>query len=103
MRARTAPGDEAAWTFLTNHAHVLLCVARDPEARIRDLATQVGITERAVQRILVDLEQAGYLTHERTGRRNVYRVRGHLPLRHPVERHRKIAALLALVLGDTGG
>lgn len=89
-----------SWTFLTNHAHVLLCVARDPQARIRDLAEQVGITERAVQRILAELEEGGYLSHEREGRRNTYRVRSNMPFRHPVERHRKIAHLLSIVLGN---
>jgi DNA-binding IclR family transcriptional regulator len=84
----------ADWTFLTNHAHVLLCIAADPLARLRDLAERVGITERAVQRIVADLEAAGYLEHEREGRRNVYRVRAQMPLRHPVERHRKVAVLL---------
>ncbi len=89
------------WTFLTNHAHVLLCVARDPRARIRDLADRIGITERAVQRIIFELEADGYLTHEREGRRNAYRVRANLPLRHPVERRNKVAALLSLAPGDT--
>lgn len=87
-----------AWTFLTNHAHVLLCVARDPQARIRDLSLRVGITERAVQRIIFELEEDGYLTHERAGRRNVYRVTSNLPLRHPLERKNKVAALLALAI-----
>ncbi len=96
----TVPPAPPAWTFLTNHAHVLLCIARDPQVRIRDLAPQVGITERAVQRILAELEEAGYLTHQREGRRNTYRVRPNQPFRHPVERHRKIALLLAIVLGD---
>ncbi len=88
------------WTFLTNHAHVLICIMREPQARIRDLAQEVGITERAVQRIVADLEEAGYVTHERDGRRNVYRVRGNLPLRHPVEKHRKVAELLKLGARD---
>ncbi|MDX2167905.1 MAG: winged helix-turn-helix domain-containing protein [Deltaproteobacteria bacterium] len=87
----------APWTFLTNHAHVLLCVARDPEARIRDLATAVGITERAVQRILTELEEAGYLQRERDGRRNRYTVRASLPLRHPLEGHCTIGSLITLV------
>lgn len=91
-----ARAGKAPWTFLTNHAHVLLCVARDPQARIRDLAERVGITERAVQRIIVELEEEGYLTHERDGRRNTYRVKAQLHLRHPVERKSKVAALLAL-------
>ncbi len=86
----------APWTFLTNHAHVLVCIAGDPNVRIRDLAPRVGITERAVQRIVRELEQAGYLSHEHEGRRNVYRVRTEQPLRHPVERHRTVAALIAL-------
>ena len=89
------------WTFLTNHAHVLLCVARDPQARIRDLAERVGITERAVQRIVAELEQEGYLTHVRDGRRNLYKVRVHLPLRHPVESTSKVVALLALAGDNT--
>jgi DNA-binding MarR family transcriptional regulator len=84
------------WTFLTNHAHVLLCIARDPQARIRDIAGRVGITERAVQRIVAELEEAGYLSHEREGRRNTYRVRRNKPLRHPMERQNRVSALLAL-------
>jgi Mn-dependent DtxR family transcriptional regulator len=86
-----------AWTFLTNHAHVLLSIAADPQVRIRDLAERVGITERAVQRIIADLEEDGYLEHEREGRRNVYRVREGMPLRHPLERHRKVAVLLDII------
>lgn len=84
------------WTFLTNHAHVLICIGCSPDARIRDIADEVGITERAVQLIIADLEKAGYLTREREGRRNHYVVRGDLPLRHPIERHRQVAALLDL-------
>ncbi|MCU0683576.1 MAG: winged helix-turn-helix domain-containing protein [Polyangiaceae bacterium] len=97
MRANSPHPPEPGWTFLTNHAHVLLCIARDPEARIRDLAVAVGITERAVQRILADLEMAGYVSHEREGRRNRYDVRAELPLRHPLESHRSVGALLALI------
>src|SRR5262244_4512633 len=84
----------STWNFLTNHAHVLLCVWEDPEARVRDIATRVGITERAVQRILQELESDGYLQRERIGRRNRYRVRADRPLRHPVEDHRSVSALL---------
>lgn len=87
---------EPAWTFLTNHSHVLICLAQEPEARMRDVAAQVGITERAVQRIIADLERAGYIERRRDGRRNHYEIRRHLPLRHPVERHQPIAALIAL-------
>ena len=86
-----------SWTFLTNHAHVLLCVTRDPDARIRDLADAVGITERAVQRILADLAESGYVTTERLGRRNVYRVNAKMPFRHPLEQHRDVSMLLDIV------
>lgn len=85
------------WTFLTNHAHVLFCIALDPEVRLRDVAAQVGITERAVQRIVTDLEAAGYLLVAKEGRRNRYTVRDELPLRHPIERHRSVRALIELV------
>lgn len=84
----------AGWTFLTNHAHVLLCVARDPEARLRDVAAEVGITERAAQRIVTDLEEAGYLERRRDGRRNRYRLHPELPLRHPLEAEHTIGEIL---------
>lgn len=83
------------WTFLTNHAHVLLCVAENRNARLRDVATQVGITERAAQRIVTELEEAGYLEREREGRRNVYRLNEAMPLRHPLDRRHRIGELLA--------
>jgi Mn-dependent DtxR family transcriptional regulator len=94
------PGREPipAWTFLTNHAHVLLCLARDPTARVRDIASSVGITERAVQRILSELEEGGYLTRQRDGRRNRYDVNGTQPLRHPIEMHNRVEALFGLVV-----
>lgn len=85
------------WTFLTNHAHVLLCIARDPTIKLREVATEVGITERAAQRIVADLVAAGYLSREKTGRRNQYMIHPELPLRHPIEQHREIGALLALI------
>lgn len=85
------------WTFLTNHAHVLLCIAEDPETRLRDVADKVGITERAAQRIVADLESEGYITTERVGRRNRYLVHTELPLRHPLEQHRSIGLLLKLL------
>ena len=95
----TAPeAGTGEWTFLTNHAHVLLCIAREPEVRMRDVAQHVGITERAVQRIVSDLELAGYLRRSREGRRNRYEVQTDLPLRHPIERHERVSSLLALVL-----
>jgi DNA-binding transcriptional ArsR family regulator len=92
-----ARGPQPTWTFLTNHAHVLLCLSRDPEARLREVAELVGVTERAVQRIVAELEDAGYLSRAREGRRNHYRVRGDLPLRHPIERHRTVQSLISLV------
>lgn len=93
------PSESHSWTFLTNHAHVLICLARNPEARLRDVAGWVGITERAVQKIVAELEESGVLERSRDGRRNVYTLRTDLPLRHPVESHKRIADLLKMVLG----
>ena len=90
--------EAGSWTFLTNHAHVLLVVRRDPHVRLREIAEAVGITERAVQLILGDLEQAGYLRRHRVGRRNEYDVLGG-PMRHPLEHGRAVDDLLA-ALGD---
>ena len=90
------------WTFLTNYAHVLLCIAADPEIRLRDVAAQVGITERATQRIVADLVSAGYLASEKVGRRSFYKINRELPLRHPVERHNEIGKLLKLFGGEPG-
>jgi DNA-binding transcriptional ArsR family regulator len=84
------------WTFLSNHAHVLIALAKDPTLRVRDLAMVVGITERAVASILADLEEAGVLVRERSGRRNVYTIEDDAPLRHPVEGHRKVRDILLL-------
>ena len=95
-------GRVSSWTFFTNHAHVLLCVARDPGIRHRDVALHVGITERATQRIMADLVEAGYLARERDGRRNRYRVNPNLPLRHPLEQDHRIGEVLA-VLNDEPG
>jgi hypothetical protein len=85
------------WTFLTNHGHVLLCIAADPAIRLRDVANKVGITERAAQRIVADLVEGGYLDASRRGRRNVYQVNELLPLRHPIEEQNRVATLLALI------
>lgn len=94
MASTNAP---TRWTFLTNHAHVLLCLAREPELRLRDVAERVGVTERAVQRIVADLEEAGYLIRHKTGRQNEYEIAGEGPMRHPVESHRTVQALIDLV------
>ena len=102
MPRRTEPESKQAarpaWTFLSNHAHVLLLIARDPEIRLRDVAESVGITERAVQRIVADLEADRYLERERRGRRNRYLVHRDMPLRHPIEAHRRIGNLIELVV-----
>lgn len=90
------------WTFLSNHAHVLVCLALDPDSRLRDVATSVGITERAVQKIVSDLEAANVIVRERTGRRNSYRLNLDTPLRHPLESHRTVGTLLSLVLDRAG-
>lgn len=88
---------ETQWTFLTNHAHVLLCLARDPSARLRDVAIEVGITERATQRIVADLAEGGYISRTRVGRRNQYELHPELHLRHPVEQQKTIGELLHLL------
>lgn len=88
--------ERPGWTFFTNHAHVLIALRRDPELRQRDIAGLVGITEGAVQRILDELENGGYLRRERIGRRNRYEVLDRSPLRHPLESHRSVADVLAL-------
>lgn len=88
--------DTPKWTFLTNHAHVLLAIAADPHVRMRDVALRVGVTERAVQAIVADLVEAGYLTRERVGRRNRYTVDPAGPFRHPAEATHHIGELLAL-------
>lgn len=82
------------WTFLTNHAHVLLAIQAEPDLRLRDIADRVGITERAAQRIVSDLETSGYLKVRKDGRRNVYQVQRGQRLRHPTERHHRIGELL---------
>jgi len=89
------PIDAGTWTFLTNHSHVLICLARDPRLRLRDLAEQVGITERAVQGIVNDLEAAGCLTRHREGRRNRYDIVTDRPMRHRVERQHLVGDLLS--------
>ena len=97
------------WTFLSNHAHVLLCIAREPEVRLREVAHRVGITERAVQRVVSNLEEGGYLSRSRVGRRNRYELHLDRPLRHSVESHHDVGVLLNLILrpnqpdpGETG-
>jgi len=85
------------WTFLTNHSHVLILVSRNPNVVLRQVAVEVGITERAVQRIIADLEEAGILAREKVGRQNRYRIMSDQPLRHSVESHQTIGNLLSLM------
>jgi hypothetical protein len=89
---------KGGWTFLTNHSHVIILLANKPDMVIREVAAQIGITERAVQRIIVDLEEDGFLIREKVGRQNHYHVARNLPLRHPIEQHRNIGDLLDLIL-----
>jgi DNA-binding MarR family transcriptional regulator len=90
----TAP---TGWDFLTNHAHVLTCVARDPGIRLRDIARDVGITERAAHRILSELIDGGYVLRRRQGRRNSYEIVRDLPLRHPLVEQREVGELLEVL------
>ncbi len=90
------------WAFLTNHAAVLLCIARDPEVRARDIAEQIGITERAAQRILADLIADGYVIRRKVGRRNQYRINARGRLRHSVFRDLSIGPLLEVLNRDGG-
>jgi DNA-binding IclR family transcriptional regulator len=89
----------ASWTFLTNHARVLLCVARDPGTRLRDIADSLDITERSAFGIITDLVQAGYMVKEKDGRRNRYHIQAHLPLPEAVARERTVGEVLALLAG----
>ncbi len=89
-----------AWTFLTNHGQVLLAIARDPGARIRDIADAVGITDRAAQRIVADLIAGGYVEARRVGRRNEYRINRSAPMRHPLARDRTVGQILAVLVEE---
>jgi DNA-binding IclR family transcriptional regulator len=89
--------DGKPWTFVTSHTQVLLCLARDPNVRLRDVAETVGITERAAQRILGDLVEAGYVERERIGRRNHYTVNAALAMRHSSQRNLEVGQLLDLL------
>jgi|LauGreDrversion4_2_1035121.scaffolds.fasta_scaffold08667_7 DNA-binding MarR family transcriptional regulator len=86
----------SGWTFLSNHSHVIICLARDPEMRVRDIAIAVGITERATIRIISELEEAGYVHKEKIGRRNRYSIVADKNFRHPLEAHHSIRGILAL-------
>lgn len=103
---KTAPSVTSAsnstmnrWTFLSNHAHVLIALYGNPDLVLREVALQVGITERGVQRIVQDLEDGGFIRREKVGRKNHYQVLTKQPLRHPLEAHRTIGDLLKLISG----
>ncbi len=87
----------SGWDFLTNHAHVLVCVAHDSGIRLREIAAAVGITERAAHRILSELVEEGYVLRERQGRRNRYQIKHELPLRHPLVHEREVGDLLKVL------
>lgn len=98
MPASTTPG----WGFLTNHAQVLVCIARDPGVRLRDIGERVGITERAAHRIVGDLADAGYITRERHGRRNQYTINAHFLLPDRIVHEQNIGVLLEVLTGARG-
>ncbi len=96
----SVPGDATpAWSFLTNHAKVLLCIAHDPGIRLREIGETIGITERAAHRIVGELAAAGYVSRKRAGRRNHYTIRPHLPLPDPLARGQRVGDLLAILAG----
>jgi DNA-binding IclR family transcriptional regulator len=95
--ANTAP----KWTFLTNHGQLLLCIAEEPGLTLREIGERIGITERAAHRIVVDLDESGYLTRERNGRRNHYTIEPHLPLPDAVARERQIGDLVGVLAKQT--
>jgi predicted ArsR family transcriptional regulator len=93
----SSEGNVKGWHFVTSHTQVLLCIARDPDMRMKDIAETVGITERAAQRIVTDLVEAGYLQRERVGRRNRYVIDETMVMRHPEQSSHEIGELLALL------
>jgi Winged helix DNA-binding domain len=90
------------WTFLTNHARVLLCIAHDPGVRLRDIAASLDITERRAYGIVTDLAKAGYVVKQKDGRRNRYQIQAHLPLPEPTRHERTVGEVLALLAGADG-
>ena len=93
----------AEWSFLTNHARALLCIAHDPGVRLRDIAEALGITERSAYAIVADLSDAGYVAKEKEGRRNRYEIQTHLPLPESTSRERTIGEILDLLVGAVSG
>lgn len=93
----------AEWSFLTNHARALLCIAHDSSVRLRDIAAAIGVTERSAYAIVADLTDAGYVAKHRDGRRNRYQIQAHLPLGEPIGRERTIGEVLDLLVAPTSG
>ena len=91
----------AEWSFLTNHARVLMCIDHDPGIRLRDIASTLGITERTAYGIVTDLTEGGYVVKEKDGRRNRYQIQAHVPLREPITRERTIGEVLDVLLGTS--
>jgi len=96
----SSENEKKPWRFVTNHTQVLLCISRDPDVRLRDVAEVVGITERAVQRIVADLVEAGFLQRQRVGRRSRYVINRDVEMRHPAQAGHDIGELLALLALD---
>ena len=93
---------DADWTFLSSHAHVLVCLAEDPQAKLRDVADRVGVTERTIMRLITQLDQAGFIKRSRRGRGNHYEIVAREPLRHPLEARCSVDTLLRAVLEADG-
>lgn len=102
MDHEDAAGQRPGWTFFTNHAHVLICIARQPDIRLSEVADLVGIGERAVHRIVHELEASGYITVTKDGRRNVYTIHLDRPLRHPLESHQYVRAVVEPIVDGLG-
>lgn len=92
------PVEPSSWTFLSNHAHVLICIAKDPDIRLSEVAALVGIRERTVHRIVTDLSEAGYLSVTKEGRNNTYTIDLNRPLRHPLEADHDIRTVVSPLL-----
>lgn len=95
--------DSKPWTFVTNHTQVLLCISRDGDVRLRDIAERVGITERAAQRIVADLVEAGFVERKKLGRRNHYSIERRARMRHPAQVNQEIGDLLDLLSATDSG
>jgi DNA-binding MarR family transcriptional regulator len=96
----TSDKNAPTWSFLTNHAAALLCIANDPGIRLREIGDTIGITERAAHRIVGELADAGYITRQRNGRRNQYKIQTHVRLPDPLARGKKVGDLLSIIGGQ---